>query len=115
VYDGNGNRFGAEYTSFKNNINNSINDLDKKIDDNATYSLHILTPQGTNIRGSNIILNVVLYKNSVDVTDDFDPSYFVWTRTSSDPYGDIYWNDSHSIGAKSVTITSNDVRVSADF
>ena len=81
----------------------------------TNYSLHIVAPNGTNIHGGNIILNVLLYKNSVDVTDEFEPSCFVWTRASKDSYGDLYWNDQHKTGAKSLTITANDVRINADF
>ena len=115
VYDGSGNNWGIEYNSFKNNTNDAISDLNDKIDENANYSLHIVAPNGTNIHGGNIILNVLLYKNSVDVTDEFEPSCFVWTRASKDSYGDLYWNDQHKTGAKSLTITANDVRINADF
>jgi len=58
---------------------------------------------------------VRLLKNNIDVTDEYDPSCFIWTRASDDSYGDIYWNDLHSTGEKVITITASDVKVSANF
>lgn len=107
--------FGVEYTEFKNGTNSALNDLRQDIEDSANYDLYIETPNGTNIWGGNIQLNVKLLKNNVDVTDDFDASCFIWTRTSRDHDADIYWNSNHNQGAKVITITGNDVRMNADF
>lgn len=115
VLDGSGGSFGVEYTNFKNNTNQAIGNLDTKIDNSATYTLYIQAPNGTNIRGQNITLTVKLLKNSIDVTDDFDNQYFTWTRHSSDSYGDTYWNQNHSTGTKTLTLTASDITVSADF
>lgn len=115
IYDGNGNLWGTEYTTFKQNTNKALEDLAQDIEDTANYDLYIETPNGTNIWGGNIQLNVKLLKNNVDVTDDYDASYFIWTRTSRDHDSDTYWNDQHSTGAKIITITANDVRMNADF
>ena len=59
-------------------------------------------------------INDVL-RNNVDVTDEYDASCFIWTRTSRDHDADLYWNSNHSNGAKVITITGNDVRMNADF
>jgi len=107
VHDGSGNSFGIEYTNFKQNAEAAI--------DSLSYRLEIEAPNGKNLRGGNITLNARLYKNSVDVTDNFDVSCFKWKRHSLDNYGDQYWNEAHNVGAKSITLTGNDVRIEADF
>lgn len=114
IYTGNG-YFGAEWTTFKNGTNSALDDLRQDIEDVANYDLYIETPNGTNIWGGNIQLNVRLFKNNVDVTDQFDASCFTWTRTSRDHDADMYWNSNHAVGAKIITITGNDVRMNADF
>ena len=107
VYDGSGNLWGVEYVTFQ--------DGTKKALDKFSYKLEIETPNGKNLRGGNITLNAKLYHDGVDVTDQWDASYFIWTRQSLDSYGDQYWNEAHSTGTKSITITGNDVRIEADF
>lgn len=114
IYTGDG-QFGAEWTIFKNGTSDALDELRQDIEDSANYDLYIETPNGTNIWGGNIQLNVKLLKNNVDVTDDFDASCFIWTRTSRDHDADLYWNSNHSTGAKVITITGNDVRMNADF
>lgn len=115
VKDGSGGNFGVSYTTFQQNTTQSLSDLSDAIEDSANYDLYIETPNGTNIWGGNIQLNVKLLKNNVDVTNDFDASCFIWTRTSRDHDADLYWNSNHSDGAKVITITGNDVRMNADF
>lgn len=115
IYDGEGNLWGQEYTTFKQGTQQALSDLAQDIQDSANYDLFIETPYGTNIWGGNIQLNVKLLKNNVDVTDEYDASCFIWTRTSRDHDADVNWNNNHSVGAKVITITANDVRINADF
>ena len=115
VKDGSGGNFGVEYTNFKNTTNTSLSALDTKIDNSATYTLHIVAPNGKNLRGGSIVLQAKLFKNSVEITDEYDARYFTWTRHSKDNYGDTYWNQAHTTGTKTITITGNDVVMSADF
>ena len=115
VYDGNGGQFGVEYTTFKESVSSSLETLDNKIDSTATYTLYIETPNGCHMIPSGLKMNARLFKNSVDVTDDWDDSYFTWTRQSSDSYGDLYWNERHATGTKSLTITGDDVYKDASF
>lgn len=115
VYNGEGELFGVEYTAFKEGVETTTKELDKKIDASATYTLYVETPNGTRMTPSGLHLNAKLFKNSVNVTDEWDDSYFVWTRQSSDSYGDIYWNDAHSTGTKSLYITAIDVEKNATF
>ena len=79
IYTGNG-KFGVEYTEFKDSMNNYIQGLRSDLDDISTYDLFIETPNGTNLRGNNIILTAKLFKNNIDVTDEWDAEYFTWTR-----------------------------------
>ena len=115
VKDGSGGNFGVSYTTFQQNTSEALSDLRQDIDDFANYDLYIETPNGTNIWGGNIQLNVKLLKNNVDVTNEYDASCFIWTRTSRDHDADLYWNNNHTSGAKVITITGNDVRMNADF
>lgn len=115
IKDGSGGNFGVSYTTFQQNVSQGMSDLSNAIEDSATYTLYIDAPYGTNIRGGNITLNARLFKNSTEVTDDWDGSYFHWTRRSQDADGDTYWNESHSTGAKTIIITANEVTISADF
>lgn len=107
--DGNG--LDVEFTTIKTNVNK----LDQKIEDSATYSLYIESPNGNKMTPSGLQFNAHLFKNSQEITDEYDDSYFIWTRQSSDNYGDSYWNDQHSIGTKTLSITANDVYKDATF
>ena len=96
-------------------ISNATQNIEAKIEDNAIYNLYIETPNGTNIYGGNITLIAHLFKNSEEITDQYGPEYFIWSRHSSDSYGDIYWNQNHKIGTKELIITASDIIVTASF
>lgn len=130
IYYNDGKTFQDDYSEFKQDTEDVIDRLNDKIDaaiediqdrfngridNSATYTLYIDCPNGTNIHGQNIILTAHLFRNSVEVTDEFDDQYFTWTRQSSDYYGDIYWNDNHQFKTKTITVTANDVKINADF
>lgn len=114
VYDGSGNLWGVQYTTFKQGTEQALGELSSAVDD-ASYRLYIETPNGKNLRGGNITLNAKLYYNSVDVTSEWGAQYFTWKRKSLDTQGDTAWNHSHSTGTKSITLTSSDVNIEADF
>jgi len=114
VYDGSGNLWGVQYTTFKQGTEQALGELSSAVDD-ASYRLYIETPNGKNLRGGSITLNAKLYYNSVDVTSEWDAQYFTWKRKSLDSYGDTAWNQNHSTGTKSITLTSSDVNIEADF
>ena len=115
VYDGSGNLWGTQYTSFKQDTEQALQSMADDIANASVYQLYIEAPNGKNVRGGNITLNAKLFRNSVDVTNEWDASYFIWQRKSTDTYGDIYWNNAHQTGAKTITITGNDVNIEADF
>lgn len=114
IYDGE-NKFGVEYTSFKTSTSESISELDKKIDMSSTYTLYLETPNGNKMTPAGITITAKLFKNSIDVTDKWPEEYFIWTRQSSDEYGDLYWNSQHETGSKDLYITANDVVKNATF
>ncbi len=114
IYTGNG-KFGVEYTEFKDSTNNYIKNLRSDLDDISTYDLFIETPNGTNLRGNNITLTAKLFKNNIDVTDEWDAEYFTWTRQSKDADGDTQWNIRHASGTKTIIITGDDVHINANF
>lgn len=116
IYDGNGNKFGVEYTSFKENITDSVNKMDKKIDDSIPYELYFSTSNGTTFsRGVNeTSIQAHLYRNGIEITDKYEDSNFIWKRTSSDSSSDQYWNEQHP-GSKILKITRADVLYGANF
>ena len=118
IYTGNG-QFGSEWSTFKNDTGTALRQMRTDIEESANYFLYIETPSGTNIRGGNITLNAHLFKNSVEVTDEWDASYFHWERKTNDSYGDANWNSAlntrYPNGTKSITITASDVSIDANF
>ncbi len=118
IYDGKGGKWGIEYSSFKESVSNSFSDMEQKIEDNAPFEIRVSSERGQTFYNSIItqtVLHAHLYRAGIEVTDNYDESCFIWSRESSDSSGDVYWNDQHSVGAKSITITRNDVFISASF
>ena len=107
-----------EFTTIQSDVKtvqSDVNKLDEKIESSTTYTLYIETPNGNKMTPSGLILNAHLFKNSNEITNEYDDSYFIWTRHSSDSYGDSYWNDQHSTGTKMLIVTANDVYKDATF
>lgn len=118
IYDGKGGKWGIEYSSFKESVSNSFSDMEQKIEDNVPFEIRVSSERGQTFYNSIItqtVLHAHLYRAGIEVTDNYDESCFIWNRESSDSSGDVYWNDQHSVGAKSITITRNDVFISASF
>lgn len=118
IYDGK-EKWGAQYISFKESTTNSLDGLDKKINDSIPFQLFFTTSVGSDlVYGVNpsTIVTIHLYRDGKEVTDDYQDSNFVWTRTSADNAGDVYWNEKHSEGSKQITLSlSEDVLMGADF
>lgn len=107
VYDGSGNQFGAEYTSFKQNTTDSLNEINSK----KMYRVVIESDNGNIFKNNevNCTLSCKVYSWDEDITDEINAANFVWRRKSKDTQGDTQWNTNHSGGTKSITITSSDV------
>lgn len=118
IYDGK-EKWGAQYISFKESTINSLDGLDKKIDDSIPFQLFFTTSVGSDLAygvNPSTVVTIHLYRDGKEVTDDYQDSNFIWTRTSADNVGDIYWNEKHSEGSKQITLSlSEDVLMGADF
>ena len=118
IYDGK-EKWGAQYISFKESTINSLDGLDKKIDDSIPFQLFFTTSVGSDLAygvNPSTVVTIHLYRDGKEVTDDYQDSNFIWTRTSADNAGDIYWNEKHSEGSKQITLSlSEDVLMGADF
>lgn len=118
IYDGK-EKWGAQYISFKESTTNSLDGLDKKINDSIPFQLFFTTSVGSDLAygvNPSTIVTIHLYRDGKEVTDDYQDSNFVWTRTSADNAGDVYWNEKHSEGSKQITLSlSEDVLMGADF
>ena len=115
IYDGSGNKWGIEYYSFKESVNSQLSDLGNRIDSSDTYILYIETPNGNKMIPGGIEFHAHLFKNSVDVTHEWNNKFFTWTRHSSDTYGDTYWNDKHKDGTKILRVLPEDIKYTASF
>ena len=118
IYDGE-KKWGAQYISFKESTINSLDGLDRKIDDSIPFQLFFTTSVGSDLAygvNPSTVATIHLYRDGKEVTDDYQDSNFIWTRTSADNAGDIYWNEKHSEGSKQITLSlSEDVLMGADF
>lgn len=118
IYDGK-EKWGTQYISFKESTINSLDGLDKKIDDSIPFQLFFTTSVGSDLAygvNPSTVVTIHLYRDGKEVTDDYQDSNFIWTRTSADNAGDIYWNEKHSEGSKQITLSlSEDVLMGADF
>lgn len=118
IYDGE-KKWGAQYISFKESTINSLDGLDRKIDDSIPFQLFFITSVGSDLAygvNPSTVVTIHLYRDGKEVTDDYQDSNFIWTRTSADNAGDIYWNEKHSEGSKQITLSlSEDVLMGADF
>ena len=65
-----------EYTTFKETVTNDINSMNQKIDESSSYELYIEMPNGNRMTPAGLTLNARLFKNSVEVTTDWDNRYF---------------------------------------
>lgn len=117
ILDGSGNLFGVKYTEFQNNTNESLKNLNSKIDNSIPFEIRFVTPQGVNTsrKISQITISVNLFQNNENVTDKYKDSCFTWERSTYDSSSDKYWNEQHSSGAKTITINRSDVMFSAAY
>ena len=87
------------------------------IEKQKMYRLVISSSDGNIFK--NGIISTTLYATvfswDENVTDSLDPNQFIWTRVSDDSEADAVWNADHAGGAKSVEITSDDVKIRATF
>ena len=100
--------------------NESVEEQTTRIDDiesKKMYRLVISSSNGNIFKNGSIstTLSASVFSWDEDITDTLDSNQFIWTRVSSDTEEDKLWNDAHYGGAKSITITNDDVKVRATF
>lgn len=90
-------------------IENQIQEIDTSL---FTYEL---LNDGTDITNdTNVVLSANVFNKGEDITDTLEDIAFKWIRQSKDTDGDQEWNDNHK-ALKNITLTANDVNVSAAF
>ena len=60
-------------------------------------------------------LYAIVYNWDEDITDTLDENQYIWTRKSKDTEADTKWNNAHFGGARSITVTTEDVSARATF
>lgn len=117
IKDGTGGNFGVEYTSFKNNTESALTDLDDKIDNSLLYEIQIISSNGNVFKNGEITttLSAKVYKANEDITDTINASKFHWIKKDKDGILDTAWNTAHFGGTKEITITASDVYARATF
>ncbi len=91
--------------------------ITKVYDGEDSYRVQVLSSSGENFINGDICttLQARVYKGSSDVTDSLPPSYFSWTRRSSDLTGDAVWNQMHEGCGSSITVSDVDIFRKAVF
>lgn len=94
-----------------------VEDRITEIEDKKMYRLVITSSNGNIFKNGDIstVLTATVFSWDENITDSLDTNQFVWTRISDDVEDDKIWNDAHFGGAKSITITNDDVKVRATF
>lgn len=98
-------------------LDNTMKTSIKKIEDNITYDVDIISTNGIVFKNNLISTTLIarVYHGSKDITDEIDEGRFIWTRTSNNTEGDIIWNHKYAGGRKQINITRDDVFNRATF
>lgn len=114
IYDGKGGLWGAEYATFKESVNSTLDDFDSQMNEMG-YNIILTSSTGARLGvDGTSTLSITLTKNGSDVTNKWSENHFEWCRKSSDLDGDTYWNEQHS-GMKSVVVNRQDIMNGATF
>lgn len=107
VYDGSGNLWGTQYTSFKQSTESALDEIEAQ----KMYRVVIESDNGNIFKNGDIdcTLSCKVYSWDDDITDDINASNFIWRRKSKNTTSDAQWNTNHSGGTKSITLTPSDV------
>lgn len=113
IKDGSGGNFGVEYTNFKNGTQSAIDNIEAQ----KMYRVVIESTGGNVFKNDDVstTLSCKVYSWDDDITSTINASNFIWTRSSSDSASDTIWNQNHSTGQKTLTITSTDLVDKAVF
>lgn len=99
----------------KEGLRTTFEEINNKIDEVET-SAYIFTIEndGDKIIDSSVQLSAKIHFKGLDVTTETDAGMFCWIRQSGNNQLDAEWNSKH-MGKKMVSITSDDIDVSANF
>ena len=86
IKTGEGGSFGAEYTTFKQNTSDAIDDINSK----KMYRVVIESDNGNIFKNGNVncTLSCRVYSWDDDITDDVNAAAFKWTRKSKNTSSD---------------------------
>lgn len=86
------------------------------IEDEIIYQMTMVsTADILSSQVQSITLSAKLFRGKGDITSITSADSFIWKRISSNAYADALWNNNHSTGSKTLTITSSDVPNNATF
>ena len=113
IMDGSGNEWGIQYTEFKNNTTEAIDEINSQ----KMYRAEIVSNNGNIFKNGNIscTLSCKVYSWDSDITDEINAANFKWTKINRDGTQDTLWNTVHYGGTKSITITPSDVYIRGTF
>jgi hypothetical protein len=106
----------SELDGTRTTLQETKNELDD-IKNNVVFKVEIISSNGNVFKNGqfNTTLEARVYRGTEDVTDTINASRFRWYRASMDAIADMNWNSAHAGGAKSITITPQDVYGRATF
>lgn len=89
----------------------------EEMEKNIVYRVEVISSNGNVFRNGNIstILEARVYHGSTDITSAVPVEKLIWTRTSHDSVADDAWNAAHAAGAKTITVTKDDIWGRATF
>lgn len=86
-------------------------------DGQSPYDVDIISTNGLLFKNGIIqtTLTAVVYRGEENVTEQLDANQFRWTKINADGSLDKTWNTIHAGGAKTITVTSEDIYRRATF
>lgn len=87
-------------------ITKTVETLDQKVEDSIAYRLDGFSSAGTIFKlVVDTTLSVIAFRGNKDITAELPESCFIWTRKSSSPEDDEYWNSQYGNGQKFLHVT----------
>lgn len=106
------------YEKTKNLVDSKLKGFNSNhLNDSFFYRLVISSTNGTIFKNKDVktTLNVKIFKNNKNITDDVDNIKFKWSRYSGDNNADKFWGKANNVIGKSIDITTKDVFGKATF
>jgi hypothetical protein len=110
----------SDIADMEDNLAAKIEGVDGRVDEvekKVVHKAEMIASNGNVFTngGVNTTLFVKVYLGDQEITDTIGSERFKWYRVSDDEAGDEAWNNAHSTGRKTVTITKEDVDARATF